>query len=203
MKVKYFFTAVLFILLITAVSQIFSIYPFAKDIFKVYKSGYFKELDNKFNIIAQSFLQIKSMSRATYAWIYLQEIEKDYGIKIKVYDFNGKRVLSPGDKVKNDDFFALKEINSSQSSAYSNIQNKKYYYFYPFKFKEECSFCHSDLSNSEMLGAITFKSDFNAKIYYSSERIIIFTIISIVISILLFFTIKWDPEKNIKELFDK
>lgn len=203
MKVKYFFVSILFVMLIISISQIFSIYPFAENIFKVYKSGYFNELDKQFNVIADSFVQIKYYNKPTYSWLYLNKIEKKYNISIKVYDKTGNRVITPGEKQKNDDSKVLSVINSSEVAEHSEIIDGKYYKILPLKANAECVFCHKSVKKNKIVGVLTFNSPYNTKIYYSSERIIIFVVLSIIIAIILFYTIKWDPEKNIKELFDK
>ena len=59
MKVKILFSILLVALILVSMSQIFSIPPYAGDIFPVYKSGYFKELDRGFSIITDSFIGIK------------------------------------------------------------------------------------------------------------------------------------------------
>jgi len=89
MKVKYLFIIMLVILLLVSFSQIFSIPPYAGDIFPAYKSGYFDELEKGFRIITDSFMGIKSMARPEYAWIFLSDIGTAHGIRIRVYDYRG------------------------------------------------------------------------------------------------------------------
>jgi hypothetical protein len=48
-----------------------------------------------------------------------------------------------------------------------------------------------------------FERRYNARVYYSSERIMIFSIISIVIIVLIIIVLRWDPHRDVKELFDK
>ena len=76
MKIKYMYIVFVVILLIISIFQIFSIPPYAGNIFSVYKSGYFKELDNGFQVTIDSFLNIKMMSRPVYAWIFLKDIQE-------------------------------------------------------------------------------------------------------------------------------
>ena len=73
----------------------------------------------------------------------------------------------------------------------------------PIKLDKECLFCHKSNKKNKIIGAFVFKRGYNGKIYYSAERIIVFLLISILLVFLLFLLFQWDPEQNIKELFDK
>lgn len=202
MKVKYLFIILLSVLLVISISQIFMIPPYAGDIFKVYKSGYFRELDRGFNVINDSFINIKMMSRSAYAWIFLRDMQKKHNIKINVYNFDGFKVPAPGETKPGDDDKALRIINSSNPVFYSEIRNNKYYAAIPVFFENRCRFCHEH-NKKNLAGIITFERGFDSHIYYSSERMIIFILVSLVLILLLYYIIRWEPGKAVKELFDK
>jgi hypothetical protein len=203
MKVKIIFAILISVLMLVSFSQIFSIPPFAGDIFTVYKSGYFKELDRGFGVITDSFVGIKSMARPEYAWIFLSDIELAHEMKIQVYDYRGYRVPAPGEKVGTPDRDILKVMTVLKPTIHSEISGNRYISIIPLSGRGECKFCHNRWNSREVIGALRFERNYNAGIYYSSERIIIFTIITMILGGILYALLKWDPGKNIKELFDK
>jgi hypothetical protein len=203
MKIKIFLITALSFLLLVSMSQVFSIPPFSGDIFSFYKSGYFREIDTQFTVIKDSFLRIKMYARPEYAWIFLEDMRNHHGIQIKVYDSRGNVIPAPGEKLPGADSIALKTIHSINPVFSTAINKNMYYAVIPIPLENHCKFCHNRNENTRILGAMTFERPFNPVAYYTSERIIIFVIISVVISLLLLFTIRWDPEKKIKELFDK
>ena len=75
MRIKFILIVLVSFLLFLSISQTLSIPPYEDDIFFVYKSGYFSELDRGFEIIKDSFLGIKTMKSPAYAWIFLSDIE--------------------------------------------------------------------------------------------------------------------------------
>jgi hypothetical protein len=203
MKIKYMYLIFVVILLIISIIQIFSIPPYAGNIFSVYKSGYFKELDNGFQLTIDSFLNIKMMSRPVYAWIFLNDIQKKNNINIKIYNNKGLEVPAPGEKKISYDDNVQKILSSLNPQSLSRIINNRYYSAMPVFIEDKCRFCHTNINKKNIAGIITFERDYDSYIYYSSERVIIFVIISIVLIILLYFIIKWDPARAVKELFDK
>ncbi|MFH0974723.1 MAG: hypothetical protein V1874_02950 [Spirochaetota bacterium] len=203
MKIKYLYIALLLILLVISIAQIFSIPPYAGEIFPIYKSGYFKELDKGFNITIDSFKDIKMMSRPAYAWIFLKDIQKKYNYNIKVYNNDGLEVPAPGEIINPDDDKVSAILNSINPQSYSRVKNGKYYSAIPVFGENKCRFCHSNINKKNILGIITFEREYDSYIYYSSERVIIFILISLFLIIVLFFVIRWDPGKVVKELFDK
>ena len=202
MKVKYLYIIFLSVLLIISISQIFMIPPYAGDVFQVYKSGYFKELDKDFSIIVDSFINIKMMSRSAYAWIFLKDIQKKQKIEINVYNINGLKVPAPGVTKPGNDDKVLRIVNSSEPKEFSEIKDNKYYAAFPVFLEDRCRFCHKG-NTENLVGVITFKRSFDSHIYYSSERIIIFILVSLVLILLLYYIIRWEPGKAVKELFDK
>lgn len=199
MKLKIFYIFLLSCSLITCLTQIFYIPPYADDVFGFYKSGYFSELDREFDVIKESFLGIKMMSKPVYAWIFLEDIKNKYNMDIRVYSTSGALIPAPGEEKSHNDSRVLKLINSLNPVTYTEINKDKYYCAIPVFIEDKCKFCHSN----KLLGALTFERKFDSYIYYSSERTIIFSILSFLHLILLFFAVKWKPARAIKELFDK
>ena len=103
MKIKYLYIVIVIILLIISISQIFAIPPYAGDIFHIYKSGYFTELERGFQVTIDSFINIKMMSKPVYAWIYLKDMQKKYNMDIKVYNNKGLEVPAPGETKASED----------------------------------------------------------------------------------------------------
>lgn len=203
MKIKYIFITLLIILLLISISQVFSIPPYAGDIYSVYKSGYFEELEKGFDIIKESFLNIKMMSRPAHAWIFLKDIGNKYDIDIKVYNSRGTEVPAPGETGTSRDEEVIKILNSLESGIHSEIKIGKYFSAVPVLLENRCRFCHNTERRKKIIGVLTFKRSYNPFIYYSSERIILFSAFSLVLLFLLFVVIKWDPGRVSRELFDK
>jgi hypothetical protein len=203
MKIKIIFALLISFLLLVSMSQIFSIPPYAGDIFPVYKSGYFKELDRGFSVTYDSFIGIKSMARPEYAWIFLSDMEIAHQMKIRVYDYRGYRVPAPGEKLGDPDGGILRVINAINPKPATEIRNGRYVSIVPAVARGECRFCHTRWNSRDVIGAVSFERDYDSRIYYSSERIIIFIAISMILGALLYAVLRWDPGKNIKELFDK
>lgn len=203
MKIKSILLAVNLILLSISISQIFSIPPFAGDIFSVYKSGYFNEIDKGFKIIIDSFVAVKTNGRTEAGWIFLNDNEKTNGIKAVLYNKKGERVIAPSyyDSSKNADI--IKVVTGVNPETETKIESGLYKSIIPARTEKKCLICHSSSRENEVIGAFYFERKFDSHVYYTSERIIIFSIISALLLILLIFTARWDPERQIKELFDK
>ncbi len=203
MKIKYAFIAVLFVFLAVCLSQMFSIPPYAGDIFGIYKSGYFSGLDREFGVIKDAFVETKMLSRPEYGWILLEDIRNRQRIDIRVYNPAGDEAAAPGRPGQNRDERVLQIVNSLDPALYSQVKGGRYYAAMPVFLEDRCRFCHESNSRKNIAGVITFERDFDAHIYYTSERMIIFGAISLVLCFLLFLTFRWDPERKVKELFDK
>ncbi len=203
MKIKNILLAVNTFLLLVSISQIFSIPPFASDIFSVYKSGYFTEIDNSFRVIIDAFSAVKTNGRTEAGWVYLSDIEKTNGIKAAVYSKKGERVIAPSyyDNNKNSDI--IKVLTAVNPETETRLVSGLYKSIIPAKAEKKCLICHTSFRENEVIGAFYFERKFNASIYYTSERIILFSLISLFLLILLILTARWDPERQIKELFDK
>ena len=182
--------------------QIFSVPPYSGDIVKIYKSGYFKELERNMFLITDSFLQIKTMSKAEYAWIYLNDVSTQYNIIINVYNSEGRLVKAPGMSQIGNDGKVIALLQELKPEAKFVIKGDSYSGVIPVFRKSECNFCHQ-VSQQPLIGVITFSIPYDGYIYYTSERIIIFVIITFAISCLLFVVIRWQPYKDVRELFDK
>ncbi len=203
MKVKYLFVPLIAILLLVSISQIFSIPPYAGRIFPVYKSGYFDELERGFYVITDSFIGIKTLARPDYAWIFLSDMEKAHGMKIRVYDHRGRFIPAPGETRGEPDAEIVSIMSRLNPEIRSEVRGGRYFSVIPIKGRGECRFCHTSRNNRGMIGAISFERDYDASIYYSSERILLFLALSILLGGILYVLVRWDPGRNIKELFDK
>jgi hypothetical protein len=202
MKLKNTLIVVVLLLISISVLQVFSIPPYAGDIFRYYKSGYFSELDREFKIIRESFLEIKSKSEPVYGWLFLKRISEGEGIEISVYNKNAYLIDKPGSKGKMIDKDVASVLKAYAPSPETGVNGSEYYSIMPLLAEKRCLICHKERSQGDLLGAISFRREFDAHIYYSSERILIFLAISILFAALLFYLIKWAPGKKIKEMFD-
>ncbi len=180
----------------------FPIYPFAGDVFSLYKSGYFKELDRQFEIIADAFVGIKTMSRPAYAWIFLEDIQNKHGINIRVYNSRSERVRAPGEVSGGGDDTVIRMSALPSPSSVFEIRGDRYFSAIPLSAAPRCRFCHSQQENA-LIGVITFERSFNATVFYGRERSVIFGIIALILALLLYGLIRWEPDKRIKEIFDK
>jgi len=203
MKMKYIFLIFLIILMIISISQIFSIPPYAGDIYSVYRSGYFQELDRQFAVIRDSFLGIKMLAKPVYGWIFLEDIRKEHDIEIRVYNSKGYEVLAPGEVEETEDRFIDQLLNSIEAKPVHRIAGGYYFVAFPIRLEKRCRFCHDRQYRKNIIGAMTFKRDYDASIYYSAERVVLFTGISLMLLLFLYVVMRWDPGKKIKELFDK
>ncbi len=202
MKIKIFLTITLGVLLALSALQMFSLPPYAGDIFGAYKSGYFSEIERGFLTIRDSFLGIKMYSRPVYAWIFLKDIEGARNIKIRVYDRRGYEVPAPGEKMACENPDVPRILNAINPEMISAVKRGTYYCALPVMMEDRCRFCHR-ANRSPLAGVMTFERPFDAMIYYSSERTIVFGLISAVLAVALIFVLRWDPGRKIKELFDK
>lgn len=202
MIIKRVLIIMLALLWVISFIQIFSVPPYIGDIFEIYKSGYFKELERNMYIITDSFLHIKTMTKPEYAWIYLDDLQKRSGISIAVYDAQGNLIKAPGMSEIVNNTEIMNVCNDIKPQAQFTVSGRLYHGIIPVYRKSECNFCHQP-SQKPLLGVITYAIPFDGYIYYTSERIILFTIITFAISIMLFVVIRWNPYKDIRELFDK
>jgi hypothetical protein len=207
MRVKKLFTILLILLMAISISQMLPIPPHGDDVYPLYRSGYFSELEKEFVIISDAFLNLKSMEETRYGpeygWIYLDDVSKKFSMKISVYDHEGERVPVPGSRDGQPDERVLAVINSLKPEVSSEIRNRKFQSIIPLFAEGRCKICHTRYSKRMIVGALAFERDYDAHIYYSLERVIIFLMIAIFLGFLLYVLLRWDPGKNIKELFDK
>ncbi len=202
MKLKYILIVVVLVLLSISVSQVFSIPPYSGDIFSFYKSGYFSELDREFEIIRESFLEIKSKSEPVYGWLFLKRISEREGIETRIYDRNGYVIEKPGSRGSGIEKDAASIIKAYKPAPESGINGSEYFSIVPLLAEKRCLICHKGMNQGDLLGAMGFRRKYDAHIYYSSERILLFFLLSIILTAFLFYLVKWDPQKKIKEMFD-
>ncbi|MCL1910968.1 MAG: hypothetical protein FWG13_02040 [Leptospirales bacterium] len=198
---KYFFICLNALFLLASLSQTLPIPFYTDDMDGLYKSGYFKELEKECLIVTDSFISIKSMSsNPAYAWIFLKEIEKR-GLTVYACDAESRIVKAPGIMTElygKGRFFPL-----SDDVIESFTRLGKYYARVNCVKKAECSPCHSRAREGGLIGSLYFETDYDAHIYNSLERTLIFGVLSVFLSLTLFFLFRWVPARHIKEMFDK
>lgn len=202
MKIKIAIISAISIPLLISILQILPVPPYAGNLFPVFRSGYFVELDRQFEVIRDAFLGIKMMSRPVYAWIFLDDIQKKHAIKITVHNARGEAVKAPGERTPGAEALALAIVNSSQPRPLAEVRGGRYHLSMPVISENRCSFCHS-VPAGGLIGVLSFERDFDARVYYTWERVLIFSLISLTLLALLVFVVRWVPGKRIKEIFDK
>jgi hypothetical protein len=203
MKIKYTVFAVLLAVTLVAVAQMFAIPPYAGDLYGIYNSGYFSEIERQFAVIKDSFVETKMYGRPETAWMLLDDIGSRNGISIRVHDASGRLVTAPGQTGPSGDESVIRLLNSSKPSARSEVRGRMFRTLMPVYLEERCLFCHDAGRNGGLAGVISFERRYNAVVYYTSERIIIFSLIASFLCMLLYLTMRWDPGRRVKELFDK
>ncbi|MCX7679013.1 MAG: hypothetical protein N2316_07315 [Spirochaetes bacterium] len=202
MSIKYLVVVIIAIFLVVSIIQMFQVFPFSEDIFPVYKSTYFKELDKQFEVIADAFIGIKTKSRPAYAWIFLEDIRHKHSIKINVYNFKGEHVPAPGEIGQMYDEIVIRVASKFRPHPVHQIRNSTYYAAIPLVATPQCGFCHHQ-QEGQIVGTLTFERPFNSVFIYGKERALIFGFFALIASILLIIAVRWDPHKRIKEIFDK
>ncbi|HNU91000.1 MAG TPA: hypothetical protein PKO25_03945 [Spirochaetota bacterium] len=203
MKIKYAFLTVLGLALLVSVAQMFALPPYAGDIYALYRSGYFVELERGFGVIRDAFVETKMFGRPVSAWILLDDIGARHGMDIRVYNTSGLRVRAPGETGEAADSRVMRVLSDSEPSAYSEIRGGRYYSAVPVFMEDRCRFCHDSRGASRLAGVISFERDFDARVYYGAERVVIFGMLSAALCLLFFLTLRWEPGRRVKELFDK
>ncbi|HDP81081.1 MAG TPA: hypothetical protein ENN21_09605 [Spirochaetes bacterium] len=203
MKLKYILAS--FICLLTAVTfaQIFSVPPYAGDIYAVYRSGYFGELERCFDVIKDAFVETKMLSKTEYGWILLEDIQKKHGIDVRVYDAAGRRVPAPGQALREDNRAVMEIVGSLNPSMRTEPRGRRIHTAIPVMLEDRCRFCHTGAYKNGVVGVLAFERPYDAHVYYSSERVLIFSALSALLLGLLYLVMRWDPERKVKELFDK
>ena len=191
-----------FFLLLISLLQVLPVPPYSNDLYPVFKSEYFKGLDTRAGIIAQSFLGVKIYGKPEAAWIHLQDIEKKYGLQLKVYDKSGRRIIAPGLYGTEKPSVLRGMLPVENENIRGVFENGMYISVVPLPAQDHCSICHN-VKKGETMGILTVKQEYNPLIIYTVERIIIFLFISLMLMGILVILWRWDPQKNVKELFDK
>jgi len=187
--------------LLASISQMLPISLYTNDLKALYKSGYFKELEKECLIVTDAFISIKSMSsNPAYAWIFLKEIEKR-DLKVYVCDAESRIIKAPG--IVSEPYGNRRFFSSSDDAVESFTRLGKFYARVACVKKGGCSPCHPGVRDGRLIGVLYFERSYDAHIYYSLERALIFGILSVFLSITLFFLFRWIPARRIKEMFDK
>lgn len=203
MKMKYALLVSLAVVLAVSILQMFSVPPYAGDIHSLYRSGYFIELEKGFEVIRDAFIETKMYGRPVSAWILLDDIGARQGIDIRVYNSTGLRVKAPGEAENGGDERVVRVLNAERPAVYSEIRGGRYFAAVPVFMEDRCRFCHDSRSAKRVAGVLTFERDFDARVFYGAERVIIFAVVSTALCLLIFLTLRWEPGRRVKELFDK
>ncbi len=203
MKIKLFLIILFFFLLILSLSAVFNLLPDSFFSSGIQKSGYFENIDKKYEIIADSFIGIKILTKPEYAWIFIDDIEKKHKIDIKIYNKKGEEIYTPGFHDDLSDSRVMNVINSPDDSGFTEAGYGYYEKIIPIKAEKRCIFCHKREKEGELIGLIRFKGKYESAVYQSKERSIIFSFISLLIVIVLIELFRWNPYERVKELFDK
>ena len=84
-----------------------------------------------------------------------------------------------------------------------SVKGKNYQLAIPVKPDKRCMICHDMKQNRSLAGVLVMEREYDSRIYYTAERKIIFSGISLICIVFLFIVYLWDPERRVKELFDK
>ncbi len=202
MKIKTLLIATTALLLGMTLLQTLPVPPYAGDIYPLFRSRYFSELDRQFNTVVDAFLGIKTMARAPFAWIFLEDMRAKHSLAISVYNARGEAVKAPGEIAPGNDPAVLRLAGATAPRPFTELRGSMYYSAIPLSAEGKCRFCHSQ-APGETIGVITFERKYDACVYYTWERVLPFSLISLVLLGVLIFLAQWDPRKKIKELFDK
>lgn len=203
MIVKRVLLGVLFFLLTVSCIQLFNVPPYAGDVNQLYRSGYFDELDRGFDIIRDSFLSLKTMTRVEYGWIFLADMEDKHNMKIGLFDLKGFELAAPGIRTGSPDPEVTEAAITGRASKITSTTGGRYSSIVPVRYEPSCLICHNKGKEGDVAGYLRFERDSDSLIYYSSERVILFTLFSIIIAVFIFFAARWEPASGVKDLFDK
>lgn len=203
MKIKFFLLLFFLFLLIISLTAVFNLPSHYALYPGLYKSGYFKNIDKKFEIIIDSFIGIKILTKPEYAWIFIDDLEKKHEIEIKVYNNKGGEVYTPGYHDDLSDSRVVTVINSPDDSGLTESGYGYYERIIPVNAEKKCIFCHKKEKEGELIGLISFKSRYESAVYQSKERSVIFSVISLLLVIIIIQLFRWNPYGRVKELFDK
>lgn len=196
MKIKHLLAAVNCVLILAAVIEMLPVPPQADTVLPVYKSGYFRELDEKCLAAAEGFLAVKTLgSRPGFAWTFLEDLNASLGLKVSVYDSKGRLVPFPGSFSRGTDEDVRLMLSHINPKIRSKADGGIYKTLVPMEKKAECGICHKG-SRGSLLGILAFEQNYDAYMYYSKERIPLFGGAAIALIIALFFILRFDSGIN-------
>ncbi len=221
MKFRWSIVSVLFALFFISAYLIF----FKKDlpdfITYYYEPPITTEIITQFKIIADSFLEVKSMKgpiadnssqltevsgadnhKPEYSWILLNEISRKYGIVIKVYDNSGRQVIYPGKYIENDDPAVMTLLYSNDETDDIKITGDRIFYKYSVTVQDRCMICHPSFKNNNSAGVFTFEKKIDSD-YYKVFKIYVFVVISIFTIFTMIIIIMYNPKKYPASFFSR
>jgi hypothetical protein len=203
MKIKYALIVLLLLLMTLSIAEIFPIAPRGAAWYPWYLLEYFSEIDQQYATARDAFLSMKLSGKKDLPWIFLGEFESRSNIKISVYTAEGQKVIRPGESEEGNDSDVFRITQSSKPEAVSRIRKGNYYSALPIKLEKKCRICHTAAPSNNLAGVMTFERPFNEMLYFTAERRIFFTVISLFIAIGICFLFMWDPDKKVKDFLNK
>ncbi len=203
MKIKILIMSFFLFMLIFSVSGIFNLPPSTFLQPGLSSSGFFRNIDKKYEAIIDSFIGIKILSRPEYAWIFIDEIEKKHNLRIEVFNTKGERVFMPGFYNDLIDKQAASVINSKSDKGLTFVDKGLYERIIPVKAEKRCVFCHRKEKEGDFIGVLKFQEKYESLVYHSHERSLLFLMLSLMVIIILIQVTRWHPYGGVKELFDK
>jgi hypothetical protein len=190
-------------LFLLSIAQIFGIYPRAETMVQLLKSGYFSELDRQFRTITDAFLAMKLYGQNEHASAFLRDIAGREQIDIRLFNEKGEQSGSAGASGAEADPIVRKMVQTLIPAVVSDIRGLRYFSAVPITYEKRCLICHQHGSAGALAGVMTFERPYDAAAYYGMERGIIFSLVALGCAVLFVVALFWDPDRRVKELFDK
>ncbi|HNX59119.1 MAG TPA: hypothetical protein PKK43_08460 [Spirochaetota bacterium] len=206
MRYKITLLVFLGLMFLAALSQMFMIYPGAEKMYPLFKSACFAEYDRQFRSVADSYRLMKIYGQDEYARAFLAELARNEKMIIHLYDERGDLVMSSGKgTVSGDDRDGrVREVTQSLNpEQYGGVRDRVYFGVVPLLFDKRDLIRHPEGEEGKVYGVMTFEREYKAIAYFSGERKIIFALIAFGTAFLIFLAVRWDPDRRVKELFDK
>ncbi len=200
---NYKLISALFLIILVAVSlsQVFNIYPHAEDVYPIYRSGYFSELEEKARIIAESYTFLRGVD-PDFADVYIDDIEKRYGIRTRLYSASGASLRVRDAEQRSVSTEALKAILNPGDGAVCGVRDGLFVCNLALPVSSSGGIVHGG-SPSKPSGVLEVMMDYDTGVYYSRERILLFTLTTALLIVALIILVRWRPYDSVKEIFDK
>lgn len=200
MKLKKLFIVLDILCIAWAAANMLPFSPFSDEKKSLFKSGYFLELEEKCLVAGKGFTAVKTAGKEpASAWVFLKNLESA-GLSVSVSDRKGREVPAPG--LSGRTVPDIQEyIRTGREGMWSFFTEGRFRTVMPLHKKPECGFCHGAVKDGSCAGYLIIDQDYDAAVYYTRERILVFGGAVLILMILLFFIIRWQPERRILEMF--